>query len=472
MKKFAKRMLGFAGLSIIAAITAATAIAPSPAAFAESTSASVNLTSVFAPRLTLTPITSGSETTNPEYSFKALYENVLNATATLVNKDDHDKEIASATIWEENFNGVTGEKITKVNLDNYGGYGRFTFTVSGVNEYNVPISRSIYVAYKEASVPAKPGSPTIKPEIPKVEVVRATVDIYTENGTFIDTVNINNPKEVDHIDLSNLPDGTYTLKITSYDKDDNVLKIEYKTIIIKREYPDGSVKVKIGDPGEEIGYVIITLKNIDGDPTHAKSVRVEHPHPGDIVSIDVTDLPAGEYDVIIDYYGLGGDFLKREILDPIPISTDGHIPISVDGEVDVVDVIDIEIEGEGGEVVRRVKVDRTSGDIYVYGKGGGLIFTIPGGYKDGEFDIPLDGLDPGDYIAILVYKDANGKIIGSTKYKIAYDGSETIIVPDTGSFFQGLNMSKEESIVATVAAITVSVIAVGVVVKNKRSSRK
>lgn len=473
--KIHQKILKSIKISAVVIITAITAFVPSAATFADSTKASVNVTSDFAPRIELSAITAGSEINSPNYSFKTIFKNIVNMSASLVNRDKNGNEIASATIWDENFDGNPSEKITNLNLDNYGGHGSFTFMVSGENEYGVSTSSSLHVNYTEVPPSVPPtgpgGGPIIPPEkIPTATAVRATVDIHNEAGEFIDTININDVREVDSINLSNLPDGTYKLTITSYDKDDNALEVTYKTIVIRRTNPTGAIVVEIGDPGEEIGYAIITLKNQDGDPDHVKSVRVEHPNPGDLVTIDVADMVAGEYDVIIDYYDLNGRLIKSEITEPIDISDDGEVPIDIEEEVEIVDTIEIYIYDEGGEVIRKIIVNRIEGKIYVYDKDGQLLFVLPYDPSQG-FEIPMDGLGEGSYTATIAYKDGNGRIVESSRYTFGYDGESSVIVPDTGSFFIG-NLSKEECIITGVVVAVLALLGLGLYrLKSASTSR-
>lgn len=472
--KIHQKILKSIKISAVVIITAITAFVPSAATFADSTKASVNVTSEFAPRIELSAITAGSEIYNPNYSFKTIFKNIVNMSASLVNRDKNGNEIASATIWDENFDGNPSEKIANLNLDNYGGYGSFTFTVSGKNEYGVPTSSSLHVKYEEVPPEIPPdgpgGGPIIPPEFPKKIAVRATVDIHNEAGEFIDTINIHDVREVDGINLSNLPDGTYKLTITSYDKDDDVVEVTYKTVVIRRTNPTGVVVVEIGDPGEEIGYAIITLKNQDGDPDHVKSVRVEHPNPGDLVTIDVTDMVGGEYDVVIDYYDLNGRLIKSEISEPIDISDGGEVPIDIEEKVEITETIEIYLQEEGGELARKVIVDITECKIYVYDRSETLLFTQSCNPNKG-IEIPMDGLGKGSYIATIIYKDRNGKIIGTSKYTIEYDGESSVIVPDTGSFFIG-NLSKEECIITGVVVAVLALLGLGLYrLKSASTSR-
>lgn len=153
MKRFTKikntqqRILDRLSLAAFCIAVAGAFLAPSTFA----TSPSVTVTSNFAPRLELTSNVSEEETTSPDYNFKATYENIFNATATLITLDENSSEVANTIIWQENFNGVIGEKNTVLNLDDYSGYNNFIIKVDGVNGYGVTTTRSLRIVYNRDS---------------------------------------------------------------------------------------------------------------------------------------------------------------------------------------------------------------------------------------------------------------------------------------------------------------------------------
>ena len=150
--------------------------------------------------------------------------------------------------------------------------------------------------------------------------------------------------------------------------------------------------------------------------------------------------------------------------------------------MDVVTTIETDIYSDAtGELVRKVVADRFSGTVYVYDPEGNLIFTIPNGDTEvngkGDLTIPMEGLESGDYTGIIMYKNKDGRLVGNTKtIRIKYDAGKAIIVPDTGSFFQGLNISREDYLITgAVVFAVIGVVAFGVVARtrnNKKVSRK
>ena len=84
----------------------------------------------------------------------------------------------------------------------------------------------------------------------------------------------------------------------------------------------------------------------------------------------------------------------------------------------------------------------------------------------------MEGLAYGEYTGTITYKDGSGKIVGDSKpIKIKYDG-EAIIVPDTGSFFQGLNISREDYLITGLIVFMVAGIAGFAFVKMKGKNRR
>ncbi len=141
--------------------------------------------------------------------------------------------------------------------------------------------------------------------------------------------------------------------------------------------------------------------------------------------------------------------------------------------------IDTNIYSPDGTLARVLKTDITTGITSVYDPSGNLLFTVTDGYKDGKLVIPMEGLPYADgYNAKIVFRNDLGKQVGGViLVRIDHKGKE-IIVPDTGSFFQGLNISREDYLITgLIAFMVIGVVAFGVVRKahgvnaSKRSGK-
>lgn len=192
MNKTHKKILGFAGLGLVAAVTATAATMPSPDAAAMPNS----FTDVIQvkieneeSRFDLTTTYPGVITT-PDYGFKADWDNVGQIDITLVNKDDDGNIIfGPVTLWSGTGQWLPGDKDFLLDLDTYGGYGNFTITGIGEGYGSVPIERILTVRYEEP-----------------------IQDIYTdEDGE-------------GYGDVDGIPTGTEMIKTEVYDGDGNIIR--------------------------------------------------------------------------------------------------------------------------------------------------------------------------------------------------------------------------------------------------------
>ncbi len=150
----------------------------------------------------------------------------------------------------------------------------------------------------------------------------------------------------------------------------------------------------------------------------------------------------------------------------------GDLVISVTPPDDSVTKIEIDIRDENGDPVYKVVVDPNTGTVYIYDAGGKLIDTIENGYQDGKVRIPKDLINAGNYTATITFTNADGDIVGIPyTFKFGYDGEgEFVPVPDTGSFFQSLNISKEDYLITgLITFFVLGVVALGIVSRNHKS---
>ena len=397
MNKTHKKILGFAGLGLVAALTATAALTPDPA-LATTTD---NVTDVV--QLRVIPAESdiqissplGPEVTDPAYNFDVLFSGITDIKVTLVNKDDNGNVIYGPTeLWHIDADWNPGSQHFDLNLDSYGGYGNFTFTATGLGHESVPVEKILEVKYeKEGSkevdggtieVDPDTGTGKADPEIPKAETKEAEINVYDDGGTLVyGPIFIPNPGEIETISVPGLPAGVYTAEVITKDGEGNVLDVKYITIVVK---------------------------------------------------------------------------------------DDGTAEVEIETEVDVVSKIKGEIYDEDGNVVRTVEADRETGTVYVYGPNGELINTILGGYtEEGGIDIPFDGLPWGEYKVKVSFWTKDNRQIGNVYvYSVSWYGK--VPVPDTGSFFQNLNISREDYLITgLIVFMVVGVVAFGVIARSRKN---
>ncbi len=155
-------------------------------------------------------------------------------------------------------------------------------------------------------------------------------------------------------------------------------------------------------------------------------------------------------------------------VDVIP-SEDGEISVDIKPTEDT-DKIIIEVHDKDGELVRIIVIDPETGTVYVYDGEGHLIDTIEGGYKDGKIDIPMDGLDDGEYTFSVRYEDADGNIIGVPFEFSATYKAKPVPTPDTGAFLQNLNISKQDYLITGLLIFFVfAIVGFGIVARGRKS---
>lgn len=393
MKKTHKKMLGSLGLGLVVATTIAAAVLPYPAASAivGGVADKIQVT-VLTGNPDLVAVSTGeSEITAPEYSFSVTYNRLTSAKAVLVNYDADGNVKFTAEIWNEALDQMPGSRDFNLNLDDYGGKGYFTITVSGTGDDGVELEQILSVAYtsgsKESDADPDSGNADVDIKIPTDKVDKVIVKVYDEDGNLVDTIPIDNPSETETIDLGHLPNGDYTLVIESYNKD------------------------------------------------------------GDLINTNTINVTKTDNDYRFDI----------------------HIDLAIDSVV----TIETSIYDADGNIVRTLEVDRGTGRVDVFDANGNLLFSVENGYKNGRLTIPMEGLPYGDYTGLITFRDANGKLVGGTiKVIIRYYG-KTIIVPDTGSFFQGLNISREDYLITgLIVFMIIGVVAFGVMKRNRKTNHQ
>lgn len=408
MKRTHKKMLGFAGLGLVAVATAVAAVLPTPLASA------ANITDTIMVRVESTQPgivftknsgTGGAEITNPEYSFSLEYTGLKELKVEIYKRDEKG-EISDLEILYNNSSLDTpnGTYDKTLNLDEYGGFGHYEIVASGKTTDNVDISGvSLSFFYKESKNPV-PSDPDTPIDIPKAEVKSASVYLHE-----YDTSNPTVPgSEFTPPCRKNYPNVTSPLNV-------NLNDTEYTNCVA----------------GVEKLWLEIVLRDVDTDPI-------------------------------------------KTIWRLVDISEEGkNIVVPFDSEIDVVTTIETSIFDENGNLVRTVVTDRATGIGTIYDKDGNKLFEAAGVYENGKLNFPMDGLAYGIYKAEVRFKNSNQKQIGNTLiYTIDYTSGTPIIVPDTGSFFQGLNISREDYLITGIVVFAIiGVVGFGIVKKTHGTKR-
>lgn len=488
MKKTHKKILGFAGLGLVAAVTTVAALLPPPAALATNTHTDTLQVRVVPAEsdIQVNPADAG-EIHVPDYEFDVLYSGVTDIKAVLVNKDNDGNIIFGPTeLWHIDADWDPGSQHFNLNLNDYGGYGNFTVTITGLGHGGVPVEKTAVVKYTreggkeidggEVEADPETGNTDVDVNIPSEGVARVTLNVYNTAGTLVmGPINISQPSSTENIDFSSLIDGEYDGEIISKNADGDVIATKYIKIVIDRDATSEDVHIPVKSHETTIKKAVIRIKDANGNVVTQKDF--DNPVAGSDMAIELGgDVPAGSgYVISTDYYDEGGNIVDTVTEPLIKIGASGNGDIDIDTEIDTIKTIVGDVYDENGKLVRVVRADRETGTVYVYDSDGNLIDMIPDGYSDaGGINIPFAGLPYGTYTVKISFLNQYDKPVGNIYvYTVLWYGN--VPVPDTGGLFQGLNISREDYLITgLVVFMVIGVVAFGVVARNRRNktSRK
>ena len=463
-----KKVLGFVGLGLVAALTTFAANVEVPGASAlDSVSDNIQVRILAGePAVAITAI-SGSVVTDPNYSITVDYENLYSLKGVLVNRNADGEVIWQGTIFDDPTTIAPAERVVNLNLEDYGGKGNYTFTVTGIGDGGVPVEQTVTFVYTSTgpSVDPEDGKPVIDPEVPKSVTKTLDVNIYDDiTGGLVQHYVIENPSNPQNIDLTTLGDGLYRIELSGKDKNGNPT-INESEIVLNGSGVDAPVKFEA--QSEPFDHVVVTVKNAAGETVLTAPFNVSSPG---IYTIDMSGLPSGVYTITNDYYNAGGEVIGSTSKTVRKIA-DGQMNVDVP-PIDSVTTVEAYLYDANGNLVRIIRANRATGLVSVYDAGGNLLFTVENGYSDQGFTIPMEGLEYGEYTGTIMYRNAAGELVGDTMpFQIIYH-PETPVVPDTGNFFQGLNLTREDYLISGLAIfVAVSLLAFWLVKRNK-SHRK
>ena len=247
MKKTKKRVLGFSGLFLVAAITTFAALMPSTQTSAvegqQSVTDEVTVRVVGdVPRVGFVEPENGTRFTKPEQQVSIDYENVTNVKVE-IEYTGADGVGHTYTLDQFNANYYPGSKTYELNFDadQRFGYGDYVVHVTGTG-YGVDNATEDVIEFSyHVFAPDLPGgkngpgssednpltgNPVIQfgvnPDDPYID--RLEVNVYDEDGNLVEELS---PQEVyspyDDLELQfeehGLPSGWYTVEIQAYDKE-------------------------------------------------------------------------------------------------------------------------------------------------------------------------------------------------------------------------------------------------------------
>jgi len=194
----------------------------------------------------------------------------------------------------------------------------------------------------------------------------------------------------------------------------------------------------------------ITVVDEDGDVVYETTVTP----PTDDVEIpfdDIPGLPEGDYTIIVEgtnedgETGYHGEHEYHYDDENNNDGDDGKIVLHYDDDNEPSTIV-ITVTDEDGNVIYEETVTPPQREIYI------------------PFD-EIPDLPDGDYNVDIVGYDDDGDVVYTEYYIYHY---ERVPVPNTGSFFRDLNVSKEDFVVtALIMFFVISTVGVGVILKKK-----
>lgn len=216
-----------------------------------------------------------------------------------------------------------------------------------------------------------------------------------------------------------------------------------------------------GQPGVDLDYddgnlpkeVNITVTGPDGETVYETTVT---PPTGDveIPLNEIPGLPSGTYHVKIE--GIKDDGTTAYVKEYDTDYDNGNSTADDDGTIN--------LHYDGNNAPERI-------DITVYDPSGKSVYTTTVTPPTRTVTIPFDdipGLVSGTYLIDAIGYNAGGDIVYREKFNYNYE-VEVVPVPDTGSFFQGLNISREDFLITGLIMFgIISIVGVGIIVRKKR----
>lgn len=236
MKRAKKRILGFFGLSLVAAMTFVAALMPGPEA-----SALTSITDTLqirvvgsVPNATFAQPSENITTTNPEQWLSILYENVTSVKVMLSYTDKDDETHESVFAIYDGLDYYAGQQNTNLDLSGPSyGYGKYVFSLYGVGYEGseVPLD-SVSITYLPiiASASQNEDDGLIDLMVNEHSNEVETVEIYVD-GELIKTAKKDELDNTIKLSLGSRKTGDYNLLLVARDSEKNQLHKSYKTTV-------------------------------------------------------------------------------------------------------------------------------------------------------------------------------------------------------------------------------------------------
>lgn len=255
MKRKHKKVVGFLGLVVVAAMTIVAALMPTPNTQATASATDTITVRVVdnTPEINMISPGEGDEFTSPNQKISFDYEDSETVVASLCYTDNGGTEY-TYIIKDLNPDFEAGTETFNTNLAFYG-YGDFALTVRGNGLNGVYDEKITHFSYLPVRATASEDRNTYdvkvdleyNPENPDVQ--RIEIKVKDENGNPIDelTTTVYPPDTNTTLNFSDadLPEGTYTITVTAYDGEGNVIYQAYSIQIVYA----GPEEVPVPDTG-------------------------------------------------------------------------------------------------------------------------------------------------------------------------------------------------------------------------------
>lgn len=254
MKKTSKRILGIAGLTLVAAMTVFAALLPGNGASAIDTNPATDEVEVrvvgSVPKVTITHPESGSVFVEPEQYFTFDFENdnVVTAEVHYTDASGEEHTYLIDTLYPDYQPGSSGKYMLDLMSSQYG-YGDYKIVVRGTGLDGVVAEDTVDFTFGPVS---------------------ATVKEVTDDGTY--DIELHYNPEAEDID---------TVVINVYDENGNLIEALSPTTV---EFPDTEVELPFGKDGLGSGkYTIeVIAMNAEGKPLAAPYIFViDYTAPGE-----------------------------------------------------------------------------------------------------------------------------------------------------------------------------------------------
>lgn len=244
MKKTQKKILGFAGLILVAVMTVFAALLPGPGALA--TTSSVTDTIVVrvvatSPNVTLNKPKNGSTVVKPNQTIDYSYENIVSGVLS-IEYTDKDGNTRTEILQNITSDGTPGTGTYDINLYERFGFGDFIIKLVGTGGDGVSDEDIVKFTFRPVTGEAsqEEGSGDVKVDLDYDEknedIEYILINVYDEDGNLIEPlspVRVDKPNKSTDLpfDEHDLPSGKYTIEIIAIGEDGNPLFPPYVTSI-------------------------------------------------------------------------------------------------------------------------------------------------------------------------------------------------------------------------------------------------